>query len=784
MSPADGVGNGAHDDTAGIATGTRDDTPGIRNESRRAFLLGLGAGAFVLSLGLPRRVLAQEAKKYGGDAMPGGLKDDPRLFVAVAPDGTVTVVNHRAEMGQGVRTSVPMIVADELEATWARVVVRQAPGEEENYGNQNTDGSRSIRHSFLPLRRVGAAARQMLEAAAAAAWKVPAIEVQARTHELVHEKSGRRAGFGEFAEAAAALPVPAADTLRLKSPAQFRYIGRDDIALVDNADIVTGRAMFGIDTALPGMLHAVIARPPVYGGRVASHDASEALKVDGVVKVVPLDSPSIPSMFEPLGGIAVIARTTWAAIEGRRRLKITWDDGPNAGYDSTAYRAELEAAARKPGKVVRDHGDVDAALAGAAKKLVVEYYLPHFAHAPMEAPAATVRIVDGRAEAWACIQAPESARALLVELLGLPKEQVTIHQTLLGGGFGRKSKPDFIGEAALLSRAMDGAPVKVTWTREDDLVHDYFHTVSLERIEAGIDEHGKPVAWLHRTTAPSIGSLFGPDTKEQRPGELGQGLTDLAFAVPNLRIENPQAAAHTRIGWFRSVYNIPHAFATQCAAAELAHLAGRDAKDYLLELIGPPRQIDPASLQASNYGEDPAKYPIDAARLRRVIDVVAERAGWGKTLPKGRGLGIAAHRSFVSYTACVVEVDVAEDGAITVPRVDIAIDCGLQVNPERVRSQMEGSVVQGIGIALLAESRFEKGRAVQDNFHRHLLPRMLHAPKAIHVHAVAADDASLPIGGVGEPGVPPVAPALLNAIFAATGRRLRSLPVGVRMPPA
>lgn len=754
----------------------------IQNESRRAFLLGLGAGAFVLALGVPPRALAQDAKKYGGDAMPGGLKDDPRLFVAIGPDGRVTVINHRAEMGQGVRTSVAMIVADELEADWSRVAVAQAPGDQEAFGNQNTDGSRSIRHSFAPLRRVGAAARQMLEAAAAGAWNVPVSEVVARDHELLHETSGRRAGYGEFAAAAAALPVPT--TLRLKSPSQFRYIGKDGIALVDNADFVTGKAQFGIDTRLPGMVYAVIARPPVYGGKVASHDASEALKVDGVVKVVALDSPSIPSAFRPLGGIAVIARSTWAAIEGRRRLQIVWDDGPNAVYDSATYRAQLEAAARQPGVVVRDHGDVTAALAGAAKKIEVEYYLPHIAHAPMEPPAAVVRIGDAGCEAWACVQAPESARVLLAELLALPKERVTIHQTLIGGGFGRKSKPDFVGEAAVLSRAMDGAPVKVTWTREDDLVHDYFHTVSLERIEAGIDAQGKPVAWLHRTTAPSIGSLFGPDTKQQRPGELGQGLTDLAFALPNLRIENPQAAAHTRIGWFRSVYNIPHAFATQCAAAELAHLAGRDAKEFLLELIGPPRQIDPVPLRASNYGEDPDKYPIDAARLRRVIEAAAAAADWGKPLPKGRGRGIAAHRSFVSYVACVVEVEVGDDGAIRVPRVDIAIDCGLQVNPERVRSQMEGSVVQGIGIALLGQITFEKGRATQTNFHQHQLLRMSHAPQAIHVHPVAADDHTLPMGGVGEPGVPPVAPALLNAIFAATGRRLRALPIGTTLAKA
>ncbi len=752
----------------------------IANESRRAFLFGLGAGALVLAVGLPApRALAQEAKKYGGDGMPGGLKDDPRTFIAIDADGTVTILNHRAEMGQGVRTSVPMIVADELEADFSRVRVRQAPGDQETYGNQNTDGSRSIRHAFAPLRRAGAAARQMLEAAAAAAWAVPASEVRAVNHELVHAKSGKRAGFGAFAEAAAKLPVPEAATLRLKAAKDFRYIGKDGRALVDNDDIVTGKATFGIDVRLDGMLYAVVARPPVYGGRVRTHDAKAALAVPGVVKVVPLDGAPIPSAFLPLGGIAIIAENTWAAIEARRKLAIEWDDGPNAGYDSAAYRATLETAVRAPGKLVRDAGDTYAALERAPNKIAAEYYIPHIAHAPMEAPVATVRITDGACEAWASVQAPEAARTLLAELLKLPKEKVTIHQTLLGGGFGRKSKPDFIGEAALLSKAVDGKPVKVTWTREDDIVNDYFHTVALERIEAGADAKGKPVAWLHRTAAPSIGSLFGPDTKHQRAGELGQGLTDLGFfGVPNLRIENPEAAAHTRIGWFRSVYNIPHAFATQCAVAELAHAAGRDPKDMLLDLIGSPRQVDPSTLaEASNYGEDPKVHTVDTARLRGVVDAVAKASRWGRTLPKGRGLGIAAHRSFATYTAAVVEVEVAADGTLRIPRVDIAIDCGLQINPERVRSQMEGSVIQGISLALLGEIRFAKGRAVQTNFHDYTLTRIDGAPAEIHVHAVNATDASLPLGGVGEPGLPPVPPALLNAIFAATGKRIRTLPV-------
>ncbi|HJU38422.1 MAG TPA: molybdopterin cofactor-binding domain-containing protein, partial [Tahibacter sp.] len=556
-----------------------------------------------------------------------------------------------------------------------------------------------------------------------------------------------------------------------------RYIGKAELPIVDGFDITTGRATYGQDVRLEGMKYAVIARPPVYGGKVKSYDAADAQKVPGVLKIVALDSAAIPSAFKPLGGVAVVATNTWAAIKGREKLKIVWDDGPNATYDSAAYRASLEAAARQPGKVVREAGDVDKALAGAAKKIEAEYYLPHLAHATMEPPAALARVADGRCEAWACVQSPQDARDLLAGVLGLANDKVTVNVTLLGGGFGRKSKADFVAEAALLSRAMDGKPVKVTWTRDDDLMHDFFHTVSVERLEAGLDANGKVVAWRHRSVAPTITSIFMPDPKHEAPFELGLGMADTPFDVPNLRLENPEAAAHTRIGWFRSVSNVPHAFAIQSFVAELAAAAGRDPKDFLLDLIGPARLIDADAIGTWNYGEDPKRHPIDTGRWRRVIETVAKESGWGRQLPAGRALGIAAHRSFVTYVAAVVEVEV-KDGAVVVPRVDIAVDCGPQVNPERIRSQMEGSVVQGIALATLGEITFKDGRGQQTNFHQYQLTRMPQAPKEIRVHLVAADDYDRPLGGVGEPGVPPVAPALVNAVFAATGKRIRALPIG------
>ena len=751
----------------------------IANVSRRRFIQGVSAlGGLALAVVLPALARADDPPKYGADGMPHGWVDNPLVFVAIGEDGIVSIVCHRSEMGQGVRTGMPMIVADEMEADWSRVRVVQATGDERRYGNQDTDGSRSTRHFFMPMRRCGAAARQMLEAAAAARWNVPIGEVQARNHEVVHAKSGKRLGYGTLANEASAMPIPAADAIRLKDPSQFRYIGTGKLKLVDAKDIATGKAQYGMDTRLPGQLYAVVARPAVYGGKVVRFDAADAMNVPGVVKVVEIEARPAPPNFNPLGGVAVIARNTWAAMQGRKALKITWDDGPNASYDSKAYRAMLEDLARKPGRVVRNDGDFTAAAAGAARRIEAEYYLPHLAHASMEPPAATARIVDGHCEVWGCFQSPQAARGLVAQRLGLSVSDVTVHVTLLGGGFGRKSKPDYGIEAAVLSKAVDGQPVKVVWTREDDLHHDYYHTVSVEHLEAALDPKGAPVAWLHRSAAPTIMSTFVPDAKEEANWELGMGVINVPFAIPNIRIENPGVPAQTRIGWFRSVSNIPHAFAVQSFVAECAAAAGRDPKDYLLEVIGPPRTVSPQMLGDTwNHGESPERYPVDTGRLRRVAETVARESGWGKAMPKGSGLGIAAHYSFVSYIATVVEVAVDDKGNLVIPRVDIAIDCGATVNPDRVRAQMQGAVVMGVAAATLGEISFKDGRAQQDNFHQYQVTRMPAAPRDIRVYIIPGDY-SKPMGGVGEPGVPPIPPALCNAIFAATGKRIRQLPIG------
>ena len=757
---------------------------GIANVSRRFVMKGIvGSGALVLGASmLPRP--AMSAWKTGADEMPGGTANDPHVYIAIDPSGLVTIITNRSEMGTGVRTSLPMVVADEMEADWSRVRVAQAPGDEKKYGNQDTDGSRSVRHYVQPMRQCGAAMRMMLEQAAATRWGVSVAEVRAENHRVIHLGSGNMLGYGELARAASTLQTPQADSIKLKDPRDFRYIGTGSIPIVDLHDITTGQATYGIDAKIPGMKFAVIARPPVVGGKLVSFDATEALKVPGVEKVVEVQGWPWPSKFMPVGGVAVVARNTGCAIKGRDKLKVVWDNGPNATYDSAAFRQQMEQTAANPGKVVRNDGDAEGALKSAAKVITAQYYIPHLAHASMEPPNAVVNVFQGKAGpecvAYAPTQSPGGCRDDLAKTLGIPVENVTVNVTLLGGGFGRKSKWDYVLEAALVSKAT-GSPIKLVWTREDDVLHDFYHTVSVERIDAGVDAQGKVVAWRHRSVAPTIFSTFKAGADYEAPFELGMGFVDNPFAIPNLRCENGQCQAHTRIGWFRSVSNIPHGFAVQSMVAEVAAALARDPKDVLLELLGPDRIVDPrTSAEVANYwnyGDPPETYPIETGRLRRVAEIAAEQAGWGKQLPKGEGLGIAAHRSFLTYVATVVHAAVDDKGALSIKQVDTAIDCGFHVNPERIRSQIEGAAVMGLALAKHGQVTFKDGRPQQNNFDGFVVARIDDAPLNVRTHIVPAGW-DVPSSGVGEPGLPPFAPALCNAIFAATRKRIRNLPIG------
>jgi len=756
------------------------DQPVLQNVSRRNALKGIvSAGGLVLAAQfLPREAFA-EGYETGAGGMPGGVVWDPHVYVSIAKDGTVTIVTHRSEMGTGSRTTLPMVVADEMEADMGRVKIVQAPGDEKKYGNQDTDGSRSIRHFVQPMRACGAAARQMLEKAAAVAWGVPDTDVRAQNHKVVHVPSGKTIGFGELADAAAALPTPAMRTLQLKDPSQFRYIGKGNVPITDLKDITMGSARYAQDVRIDGMLYAVIERPPVVLGKAVKWDEAAAMKVPGVKKVVFMAPTPMPAVFAPLGGVAVIATSTYAALKGRAALNVKWEDGPNADYDSDNFKQTMAASARKPGKVERNEGDVDAALSGAAKVIEREYYIPHGHHATMEPPAAVCQIKNGKAEVWACVQSPGGTRGSVAGALKMKEDDVTVNVTLLGGGFGRKSKCDFAIEAALLSREMGGQAVKVVWTREDDIQHGFYHSVSYQHVTAGLDSSGKVVAWRHRSVSPSLMSNFMPDPKRESALELGLGLIDTPFNVPNLRLETGEAVAKTRIGWFRSVNNIPHAFAMQSMVAELAAELGKDPKDFLLEMIGPARIVDPrrtVSQDLWNYGDPWDTYPVDTGRLRAVVERAAKEAGWGKKLPAGQGLGIACQRSFLSYVATVVHVAVDKDGTVSIPRVDTAFDCGFCVNPERVRSQVEGAAVMGLSIAKHTNITFKNGRVQQNNFGDYKVLRIGEGAMNVNVH-IMPHGIETPSSGVGEPGVPPFAPAFVNAIFAATGKRIRELPL-------
>ncbi|MGI9509943.1 MAG: xanthine dehydrogenase family protein molybdopterin-binding subunit, partial [Geminicoccaceae bacterium] len=610
-------------------------------------------------------------------------------------------------------------------------------------------------------------------------WGVDVAEVQAVNHEVIHEGSGNRAGYGDIGQAAMSLEAPDIAAIDYKDEADFRYIGKGEVQIYDMHDITSGAAVYGADVHLDGMKYAVVARPPVVGGTVKSVDDSAALAVPGVEAVIQLEGHNIPAKFLPLGGVAVVANNTYAALKGRDALVIEWDDGPHAVYNSGPYMEEMKATAEQPGKVIRAQGDVDAAISSAAKTFAQTYTQAHMAHIPMEPPAALANFADGKLEIWAPVQSPYGTRTDVAEYTGVPVEDVTVNVTLLGGGFGRKSKCDFVHEAAKLSMEV-GAPVRVQWTREDDVQHCFYHTTSAERIEVALDADNKPTAWLHRTVAPSILSTFAPDSGEQFFIEYGMGFADMPFEIPNIRCENGKAMAHTRIGWFRSVSNIPRAWAVQCFASDLAHELGRDEKEVLLELIGSARVIDPKEAGMPedlwNYGDPYEEFPNDTGRLANVVELACEKAGWGKELPEGEGLGLAVHRSFLTYVAAVVHVKVDDDGTVHVPEVHMAVDCGFPANPERIESQMQGAAVQGMTVALNSSITFKDGRAEQSNYSDYDVVRIDNFPEEVYVHVVP-HKFETHATGVGEPGVPPIAPAIANAIYNATGKRIRHIPI-------
>jgi isoquinoline 1-oxidoreductase beta subunit len=734
--------------------------------SRRGFLAGLGAGLAIAIL--PKT----------GEAVPaistpqnqGGFS--PHALVHIAFDGTVTIICHRSEMGQGIRSSLPMLIADELGADLTKIVVRQAEGDKK-YGDQNTDGSTSIRKPYDNYRNAGAAARMMLCAAAAKKWNVKPETCTTQNGEVVHPPTKRSLSFKEVVQAASKLPVPKEPKHRAFT--ELTHVNDPNLPLLDGKEYVTGTANYGADVTLPDMLIAVIARPPVVGGKVAKFDATKALAVKGVKKVIEMPAAAKPWLFQPWGGIAVVADNTWAALAGRAALDITWDHGEHADYSSDAFREEMLASVRAPGTTIRDVGNIDKAFAAAAKTVEAEYLVPHLSHLQMEPLAALAKVnADGTVETWAPTQNPQANRTAIAGFLGISEDKVKTNVTLLGGAFGRKSKSDFVLEAVHLAKEMK-VPVRVQWTREDDVKHGYYNAVSAQKLRAALDGSGAITGWHHRTAFTPIAATFTGMTDTPSDGDLQQGVCDLALAAPNVRAEGCKAPAKTRVGWYRSVYNIFHSFAVGSFIDELAHARGVDPVAMWLEVIGPARTMSLQDLgiaKLSNYGEKLDKHPVDAGRLRNVLQHVAGMADWKNR--KGRALGIAAHRSFVAYTACVISVVPDPQRVFRIDDAWIAIDAGTVVNQERVHSQLEGAVVMGISNALYGGITMKNGIVEQSNFRDARVSRMRDVPRQIH-SAILPSQA--PPSGVGEPGVPPVGPALANALFALTGKRFREVPL-------
>jgi isoquinoline 1-oxidoreductase subunit beta len=749
----------------------------IVEPGRREFLKTLlGAGALVLSVRwAPETVFAAATDPTTAGTTPmANAPLHPNVYLAIDTNGTVYIIAHRSEMGSGSKTALPRIVADELDADWARVKIVQAPGDEK-YGDQDTDGSHSVRSFFDTLREAGGTARLMLLSAAAAQWNKPVTECHTELHQVVHAPTGKKLGYGELAASAAKLEVPKKEDVKLKAPTEWRYIGKGT-PNYDLKDMCDGKAAYGQDTHMDGMLYATVAHPPVFGSTAKTVDDKAALAVAGVKQTSSIDGFKPPVGYQTLGGVAVLADNTWAAMQGKKKLKIEWEKSPHSAYNSDAYKKELQDTARKPGKVARENGNVDAIFAKNNKIVEAEYYAPLLAHASMEPPAALAVFRDGKVEVWAPTQNPQGAKEAIASAMGLKKEDVIVNVTLLGGAFGRKSFPDFVVEAAVLAKKT-GKPVKVVWSREDDIKFDTYHSVAAMYMKAALDADGKPEAWLQRTVFPPIGTTFDPKNIYAPADELGLGFTDVPFVLPNHRVENGPATAHVRIGWLRSVANIYHAFAVHSFADELAHAAGRDSLDYLLQLLGPDRIIPKEELPKdySNYDGAYEQYPIDTARFRRVLSLATEKAGWGKQKSgNGFGMGVAMHRSFLTYVATVVQVQVNDAGQVQIKRVDTALDAGTVVNPEMARQQFEGAAVMGTSLAFYGEITAKDGAIEQSNFNDYQVARMKDAPRETHIYIVPSD---APPAGIGEPGLPPFAPALCNAIFAATGKRVRELPL-------
>jgi isoquinoline 1-oxidoreductase beta subunit len=698
---------------------------------RRAFLQTAGTvgAGLVIGFRIPTR----------GEQEPAPFA--PNAWLRIGPDDSVLVIVDRSEMGQGVTTSLPMLLAEELEADWTKVQIDFAPADKAYinplFGLQGTGGSSSVRAAWTPLRKAGAAAREVLITAAAQRWAVKREECHAERGAVVHAKSKRRLRYGQLVARASTLPVPT--DVPLKDPKTWTIAGKPTKRL-DSPSKTNGRAKFGIDTWVPGLRVAVVARSPVFGGKVKSFDATAAKKIEGVRDVVQISS-----------GIAVVASGYWPARQGRDALKVEWDEGPGATVSSASISQLFAERAAQAGVVARHDGDPDGSLGGAASKVEADYEMPFLAHTTMEPMNATAHVRADGVDIWAPTQFQQGAQGLGAQIGGVPLEQVKVHTTYLGGGFGRRFELDFIQEALETSKAAGGVPVKVIWSREDDIQHAQYRPANFHRMRAGLGADGKPVAWTHRIVAPSIMARVFPNMVQNGlDGEAVEGGVGMPYAVPNVHVDYALTDTGIPVGFWRSVNNSYNAFAVETFIDELAAAAKADPFEYRRGLLA------------------------NAPRHRGVLELAAAKAGWGTPPPAGRARGIALHKSFESFVAQVAEVSVSPAGEVRVHRVVCAVDCGMFVNPDTIEAQMQGAIVFGLTAALKGQITIDKGRVQQSNFNDYEMLRLAEMP-VVEVYIVPSSEAP---GGIGEPGTPPIAPAVCNAIFAATGKRIRKLPIG------